>query len=352
MSDVLIEGRFTALSHIHMGTGERKGNFHPTDVYVTAKALRGMLGTYLYHYDRDLFEKSGIGTEESILRFFPSYLSGSLPSPSNLKWCKACGGLIEKENGNCERVIETKNGTHICGNEGKRNSGIFLTKSLKDKVFQKPSVGKTIQAKVPIVRDTGTSPDKDYPLKPYNIEVFGKGRTFDFMMKCPQELADTMIEYLKEAGLLMGVGGFRSRGMGTILFETLNTMTVEEKRKEMMKELDGDELLMIVTSPVIVKDSGGYTVGFNTDILRKAGLQVRSVRANMSRYVKGYARGWDYSGGDYRLNETVPATAPGTSYFLSADNESAVDAELNGIGEQREIYGHVRFFGGVRIESQ
>jgi len=342
MSEVIIEGRFTALSPIHMGTGERKGNFHPTEIHVTAKALRGMLGTYMYHYDRELFEKSGIGTEKSILRFFPSYPSGSLPSPSNLRWCKACGRLIEKENGVCPND----------GNEGKRNPGIFLSKSLEDKVFQKPSIGKTIQAKVPIVRDTGTAPEKEYALKPYNIEVFGKGKTFDFTMKCPAEIAEMTIGYLKEAGLLMGVGGFRSRGMGTILFEDLKTKPVEEKRKEIMKGLDGDELLMIVTSPVIVKDSGGYTVGFNADILRKAGLQVRSVKANMSRYVKGYARGWDYSGSDYRLNETIPATGPRSSYFLSVDNESAVDAELNGIGEEREIYGHVRFFGGVRIESQ
>jgi hypothetical protein len=198
MKEAILEGTFLALSPLHIGTGERKGNFHPTEIYVTAKALRGMLGTFLYHYDKELFEESRIGKEDSTLRFFPSYPSGSLPVPSNLRWCKRCGKLLEKEGELCPDD----------GNEGKRRSGLFFTNSLKEKKFKEVEIGRTIQAKVPIVRQTGASPDKEYKLKPYNIQVFGKGTEFDFMLKCPEEMAE------KIKGLPITIAGIAMHGNG------------------------------------------------------------------------------------------------------------------------------------------
>ena len=342
MNEVILEGSFVALSDLHIGTGKKKGNFHPTETHVTAKALRGMLGTYLYHYDRELFKESKIGKYDSAFRFFPSYPSGSIPVPSNLKWCKKCGRLLEKDGGACPED----------GNEGTRKSGLFKMESLKNKMFESAEdLGKTIHAKVPITRSTGTSPKKEDKLKPYNIEVFGKGVAFDFMMKCPEKMADKISEYLTEAGLIMGVGGFRSRGMGTIFFKEIRVKSLEDKKKELMKDMD-EELLLLVTSPVIIKNENGYIIGFDKHSLQTAGLPVIAVKQKFSRYIKGYARGWNYASDVYKLEEMVPATAPGSAYFVRINPEDVVNGELNGIGENREIYGHIKFFGGVRIESE
>lgn len=332
----IIKAKITALSPLHIGTGRTEGTFHPCLDYIPARVLRGMLGNYLFNHENNhenegLFKYLKINRDEETNIFFkPALPENKVAMPKLLKWCKKCGKLLIS--GECGECLQ----------EGKSRSGFVSLKELiEDKQIKKEEENKSIITKCPIIRKTHTSPkpkEEEKTLSPYHIEAINKGARFDFW--CVVKGNFNLQEHLVNAGLFYGAGGFISRGYGTILFEEFEEKTEEDYKKNLEKKFGlENKALMVLNSPAIFKgENDKYRIGFD----EKWG----NGRAAISETL---ARGWEVNcdkkdkEGISHIPELIPATAEGSCIEVDMDVEEQLNKMVEGIGEQKHIYGDVYF---------
>jgi hypothetical protein len=332
---MILRGVLSAISPLHIGT-MGAGNYHPTLKYVPARTLRGMLGNYLFHTDKKLFNELQITEDDSNkLIFKPALPKDSLASPLILSWCKRCGRLIKEDE--CTE----------CLHEGKGRGGFMQNASYEDQRFKSSTMKLRIDTKCPITRRGHTSPSDRYELAPYNIGALNAGTEFDFRCIVADEYVAKVKEALKEAGILYGLGGFRSKGYGLVEFEFKKEEPETEYIEQRTSELTDSALLMVLNSEAIFEDSGGYVIGFKPEILNK---DLGTVTIQKQKFSESKARGWMINRGvrkgnknGYGLDRIVPATGLGSSALLEMEARKASEAELNGIGREKSIYGDVYF---------
>lgn len=335
---MILRGVLSAISPLHIGT-MGAGNYHPTLKYIPARTLRGMLGNYLFHTNQKLFKDLRITENNSSkLVFKPALPKDSLASPLILSWCKRCGKLIEEEKEECT----------YCLHEGKGRGGFMQNASYDEKKFKPPTMKLRIDTKCPITRRGHTSPSDRYELAPYNIGALNAGTEFDFRCIVADEYVAIVEEALKEAGILCGLGGFRSKGYGLVEFEFDKEEPEAEYIEQRTSELTDSALLMVLNSEAIFEDSGGYVIGFKPEILNK---DLGTVKIQKQKFSESKARGWMINRGvrkgnknGYGLDRIVPATGLGSSALVEVDAaRKAAAAEVYGIGSEKSIYGDVYF---------
>ena len=334
---MILRGVLSAISPLHIGT-MGAGNYHPTLKYVPARTLRGMLGNFLFHANQELFNELRITEDDSNkILFKPALPKDSVASPLILSWCKRCGGLIKEGEEECTE----------CLHEGKGRGGFMQNASYEDQRFKPPTMKLRIDTKCPITRRGHTSPSDRYELAPYNIGALNAGMEFDFRCIVADEYVTSVKETLKEAGILCGLGGFRSKGYGLVEFEFDKEELETEYIEQRTSELDDSVLLIVLNSEAIFEDSGGYVIGFESEILNK---DLGTVTIQKQKFSEGRARGWMINRGvrkgnkkGYGLDKIVPATGLGSSTLVEMGARRAAEAELNGIGGWKSIYGDVYF---------
>jgi CRISPR/Cas system CSM-associated protein Csm3 (group 7 of RAMP superfamily) len=172
---IQLDGVITAVSPLRIGSGQSKGTFIQTLDHIPGRTLRGMLGYYLFKNDKQLFDSTGIDEEKDISKmgiFFKNAYpvendEVTVASPLNLRWCKRCCALFERDEREC-----------------------------KSSVNNKPCL---IETKCPITRDKHASMPQDSELKPYHIQSIDSGARFGFRMLVRDEFADKIIEALRNA---------------------------------------------------------------------------------------------------------------------------------------------------------
>ncbi|MCK4613193.1 MAG: hypothetical protein KAU14_00190, partial [Thermoplasmata archaeon] len=305
MSFSVISGKIRALSPLHLGSGLQTGNFYPTLSYIPGRAIRGMLGNYLFHEDRGLFEELRIkeAPPETGIYFRPALPEGTVAVPGHLKWCKRCGRRLR----DMEPCPED-------GHEGKKSGGFILIEGLKIGRLSPPELKRTISTKCPIMRKGHASPGSDEPLSPYNIEAIVQGSVFDFRCLVEEGLESEVMKALEKAGLFFGIGGFRSKGYGLVKFEGLRK--IEDPMEAVKGRTMGDWL--VLNSPGVFRNGEGkYLVGLKSDAgvveryakesLRLAGVS-GELRLTGEQFVsQDYARGWSIEGKSH-LDSIIPAT--------------------------------------------
>jgi hypothetical protein len=342
---ILLTAKIINISPLHIGSGETVGTFYPTLDYIPARILRGMVGNYLYHHDKEIFNTLKIDNDlEPKIFFKPALPEGTISSPLILRWCKKCRKLLRGDAEDCS-----------CFHEGKKKSGLIKKESIENEKWEAPNIKKTTSTKCPIIRTTHTSPGKDYSLSPFNIEAIIRKKSFDFKCLVESDYVETLMEILRNAGLFYGVGGFRSKGYGTIAFESFHEESVEDYIERRAKELNSESLLMTLNSPAIFKNKEQYQLGFTAEVLEKYFVS-SLMRLNRkftdvkllgkSSFQQTYARGWTLKG-NYRLTELIPAMDRGSAVELQLEGNEAAAIEVTSIGELPHIYGDVYFIGGI-----
>ncbi len=333
----IITAKITALSPLHPGTGRTEGTFHPCYDYIPARVLRGCIGNYLFNHERKLFNELRINkcAGETNIFFKSAFPENKVAMPRILKWCKGCNKLFLENDKEC--------GNERCLQEGSSRSGFITLEELQNKqinIEDKDTNKKSIITKCPIIRETHTSPPEKGGLSPYSIEAINKGARFDFwcVVKGDFDLQD----HLENAGLFYGVGGFTSRGYGTVLFES-NEYTKEEYKKELIEKFNKEECnetLMVLNSPAIFEgDDENYIVGFDKN---KWGNGKSAISETL-------ARGWEVNCDKKdkesisHITKLIPSTAQGSCIEVDKTIEEQVNMMIEGIGKDRHIYGDVYF---------
>jgi len=337
----IIEGTATSLTPIHIGSGKSIGNFYPTLDYIPARAIRGMLGNYLYHENRDLYYELKIEEDDDPILFFHSArLMNTVAIPSGWHWCKLCNRRLLKD----EVCPDDKN-------EGKIRKGWMKKDTLKNGKLQYYDVKRTISTKCPVVRPFHTSPGEGWGLSPYNIEVItGNPRFSVRIVVLDDSIAEDIWNYLKTAGIFYGIGGFRSKGYGVMLFEDSPSIMTAEDYFNIRKNELGDKNIMVLNSPMITIRDGNYYVGFLEEkiieYLEKT-LKIVGMNGEFEIIGNGFfaeedIRGWTAVGG-YHLDSIIPATSIGSMLEIKCSPESAAAAEILGIGEKMNVHGDIFF---------
>lgn len=341
---MIIRGLIRAISPLHIGT-VGVGNYHPTLKYIPARTQRGMLGNYLFNADKELFEDLRLSEDDGKILFKPALPKDSVASPSILKWCKCCGKLFGEEQTECSECLQ----------ESKEKGGFMLKESYDVRKFIAPDVKTRIDTKCPITRVGHTSPSERYKLAPYNIGAIEAGTEFDFRCVVKDEHVEEVKNALKDSGILYGVGGFRSKGYGFVVFEFKDEENEEGYVERRSSELEGSTLLMVLNSEAVFEGSSRYVIGFKDAILEG---DLGNVKIGKQKFSESKARGWMIERGrrwgtkqGYGLDRIVPATGIGSSALVEVEARKAAEAEVKGIGRWKSIYGDVYFRRWADVRS-
>ena len=360
-----LRGLMTALTPLHLGTGKKRGTFFRTLDYVPGRTLRGMLGYHLYTNDRGLFDRLAISEDSDMSKtniFFkdahPVYNNEfTVASPVALRWCKGCKSLMGY------KVTECSNPE--CLQEGKKVFGSITENSFRTGKLEIGSVKKQIETKCPITRKGHTSPGSDFDLSPYHIESIASKARFGFRVVVGDEFVDDVKMALGESGVFSGLGGFRSRGYGSVAFTDLKETPVSELIEHRSSEIaEIKETLLVTNSPLILRKGNSSFIGFGataeedlfSEAVKKTLVQ-RSFSGSVAvkftdgnpkqRISEGIARGWSLKDGN-SASEVIPCTGPGSCAEIVSDDSSTLAAlEVYGVGEMTNSgYGDVYFTGG------
>lgn len=360
-----LRGLMTALTPLHLGTGKKRGTFSRTLDYVPGRTLRGMLGYYLYTNDQDLFNKLSISEDVDMSKtniFFKDAYPAhgnkfTVASPLALRWCKGCKSLMGY------KVEECSNPE--CLQEGKKVSGFITEDSFRIGKLEEGKLEKQIETKCPITRKGHTSPGSDFELSPYHIESISSKTNFGFRVVVEDEFVDDVKTILKESGVFSGLGGFRSRGYGTVAFTNLKETPVSEfieQRASVLAEIK--EPLLVTNSPLILRNDNVSFIGFGATAVNdffsesvqktltqrgfSGSIAIRYTNGKpKQRISEGTARGWSLKNGN-SASEVIPCIGSGSCAEIGYDKPEALAAiEVYGIGEMTNSgYGDVYFTGG------
>lgn len=360
-----LKGVMTALTPLHLGTGKKRGTFFKTLDYVPGRTLRGMLGYHLYTNDRELFDRLAISEDSDMSKtniFFKDAHSVyedkfTVASPIALRWCKGCSELMGYKVNECSNPG--------CLQEGKKIFGFITKDSFLTGKLEKGSVKKQIETKCPITRKGHTSPGSDFELSPYHIESIASKSRFGFRIVVEDEFVDDVKMALRESGVFSGLGGFRSRGYGSVAFTSLKETPVSELIEKRASEIaENKETLLVTNSPLILRKGNSSIIGFgattegdlfleavnNTFMQRgfSGSVAVKYAEGNpKQRISEGIAGGWSLKYGNSE-SEVIPCTGSGSCAEVVYDRPEALAAlEVYGIGEMTNSgYGDVYFTGG------
>jgi Uncharacterized protein predicted to be involved in DNA repair (RAMP superfamily) len=360
-----LRGVMTAITPLHLGTGKKTGTFFKTLDYVPGRTLRGMLGYYLYTNNKELFDKLAV-SEDSDMSKTNIFLKNAHPlcydkftvaSPVAFHWCKGCKSLMGY------KVKECSNSE--CLQEGKKISGFITEDSFRIGRLEEVNLEKQIETKCPITRKGHTSPGADFELSPYHIESIASKAKFGFKAVVKDEFVDDVKMSLKDSGIFSGLGGFRSRGYGTIAFTGIKETPVTELIEKRVSEIEEiKETLLVTNSPLILRKGNFSFIGFGavaeenlfSESIKKTLAQrgfsgsvaIRYTDGNpKQRISEGTARGWSLKDGN-KASEVIPCTGAGSCAEIIYDRPEALAAlEVYGIGEMTNSgYGDVYFTGG------
>lgn len=358
-----------------MGTGKKSGTFSETRGYLPGRTIRGMIGYYLYSNERELFDKLRISEDTDMSNtgvFFkdalPVYMDKktstekpTVASPVSLKWCKKCDALMEYGTKECNNNVSGKK----CLHEGKKVAGFITKDSIVTGKLEKSDVKKHIETKCPITRGGHTSPGSDFELSPYHVESISPKTKFSFRCIVEDEFADDLKKVLDEAGIFSGLGGYRSRGYGTVAFSEISESQVSDVIKKRASEISNiSNLMMVTNSPMILMNEASSIIGFGTEFgnrfdecaTKTLAFSGYEGKLHFDLYnndqVKqllneGIARGWSIKNGN-KVSEVKPCIGHGSCAEITSNNYSALAAlEVYGIGEMTNSgYGDVYFTGG------
>jgi len=382
---VQIEGTITTVSPVHIGSGKMKGTFHPTLDHIPGRTLRGMLGYYLYKNcdslksplpGKSLFEATGINEQSDLnkihILFRNAYFEKdstrfgqTVCAPLCLQWCKRCDHLVDKNVGICKNTVNNIS----CGHEGKKRGGFISWKSFETGNFLSKTASTTIITKCPIIRKTHTGPGKDDRITPYHIEGLSENQKFGFRMLVGEQFVDSIKESLINAPVFSGIGGFRSRGYGTVRFDIpgeprrvedlIGTRT--EKIKAQFKGDNSGVFTLVANAPMILRKAmadgkPGSSVGFDEVFLQRANecltfiRQLTGISSGKVSYAgdtpavslgRGFARGWSLEKNN-TVDEIIPCISAGSTVEVKADPEAIAVLEMFGIGDMTHCgYGQV-----------
>ncbi|MEA1985254.1 MAG: RAMP superfamily CRISPR-associated protein [Euryarchaeota archaeon] len=359
-----LTGTLTAVSPLHIGMGKKSGTFAKTLEYIPGRTIRGMIGYYLYTNKRELFNKLRI-SEDMDMSNTGVYFKDALPrsgdqdtvaSPVSLRWCKKCAHLMEHKATECHNVVDDEK----CLHEGKKVAGFIILGSVNSGELKIAQVNTQISTKCPITRDGHTSPGSDNESSPYHIEGIVPGTKFRFKCLVEDEYVDDLKETLTEAGVFAGLGGYRSRGYGTVAFTNITETPVSEVIRKRSSEISGIRNVMMVTnSPMILRNDDMSVIGFGDRFEEYAAKT--SVSGNSSgtciieqgeedqvkqRLTEGIARGWSIKDGN-KVSEIIPCIGHGSCVMVRGNPEVLAILEMYGVGEMTNSgYGDVYFMGG------
>jgi len=374
-----LTGVMMTISPLHIGTGKKRGTFSETREYVPGRAIRGMVGYYLHSNNQELFKKLRIDEDSDMSKtgvFFkdalPRYVNEidttiikpTVSSPVSLRWCKKCQRRMEYKSTECNN---TKNGKK-CLHEGKKMTGFITEDSMTTGKLEKASVNKTIITKCPITRGGHTSPGLDYELSPYHIQSIPQKTKFGFKCIVEDEFVNDLKNTLNDAGVFGGLGGYRSRGYGTVAFAEMKVSPVDDVIEKRANELSQiSNLMMVANSPMIIRDDNkSPVIGFNSHFCDSASktfalsrhdglLQLKhdedvikpDDKVINQRITKGIAAGWSIKHNN-RVPEIISCIGHGSCVEIDSDNFRALAAlEVFGVGEMTNSgYGDVYFMEG------
>ncbi|MEM3455285.1 MAG: RAMP superfamily CRISPR-associated protein [archaeon] len=339
MSDMIISGKITALEPLHIGTGVHIGTYQPTLDYIPARAIRGMLGNYLFSHNPQLYKELEFKNGHEKIYFRDGVPEGMVHAPSLLRVCKGCGKILGIKN-ECE-----------CGHESKELSGWIKKNFTIGEKVESAEVKKQINTKCPIAKEWHTTYPKGEGKTPYNVAAIGRGTKFDFRIVVEDKYVQPVKEALQEAGIFYGIGGMRSRGYGAVLFEFLKEETAEEYMELRIKTTD-ENCLLVVNSPVILRDNVGNCVieigNSFEDAAQISGQrhcfkEERIVlRTEYAKLRETLVRGWSIENGN-KLNELYYGIAPGSCVVCKISPLLLACLEVYGMGEFTNVYGDVYF---------
>ena len=366
-----LTGVMMPVSSMHIGTGKKRGTFSETLEYIPGRTIRGMVGYYLHSNNLKLFNKLRIDEDRDMSKtgvFFkdalpmyedkknPSIIKPTVASPISLRWCKKCKSLIEYKSTECSNNVNGK----MCLHEGKKVAGFITRDSMITGKLEKASVDKRIDTKCPITRGGHTSPGSDFDLSPYHIESISPKTKFGFRCIVEDDFANDLKQALNEAGVFAGLGGYRSRGYGTVAFTEINESPIDAVIDKRVSELSKvSNLMMVTNSPMVIINDKSSIIGFESKFdeyvaktLAFSGydgaLRFKQDK-NMikQRITKGIAGGWSIKYGN-KVSEIIPCIGHGSCVEITVDNHKALAAlELFGVGEMTNRgYGDVYFTGG------
>lgn len=367
-----LTGVMITVSSLHIGTGKKRGTFSETREYVPGRAIRGMVGYHLHSNNCELFKKLKIDEDSDMGKtsvFFkdalPRYvnendtsiLKPTVSSPISLRWCKKCKSQMEYKSAECSNTVNGKK----CLHEGKKMTGFIAGDSITTGKLEKASVKKTIITKCPITRGGHTSPGLDYELSPYHIESISPKTKFGFRCIVEDKFVDDVKETLNEAGVFGGLGGYRSRGYGTVAFTEMKESPVDDVINKRANELSQiSNLMMVTNSPMIIRDDeNSPVIGFDSHFCDYASktfalsghdgvLQLKRDEKVIKQLItKGIAAGWSIKCGN-KVPEIIFCIGHGSCVEIDADNFKALAAlEVFGVGEMTNSgYGDVYFTEG------
>jgi len=368
-----LTGIMTSISSLHVGTGKKSGTFSKTLEYVPGRTIRGMVGYHLYTNNKDLFDKLRI-SEDCDMSKTGVFIKDALPlhedkitvaSPASLRWCKKCDSLMGYKKTECSNVADDKKCPHKgkkCLHEGKKIAGFITKDSISTGKLEKANVVTHIETKCPITRGDHASPGKDFDLSPYHIESIDAGTKFQFRCIVEDKFEDSLKEALCEAGVFAGVGGYRSRGYGTVSFSDFKVKNLDDvidRRTDAISKISNP--MMVVNSPLILQDGDDSVIGFGSEFIdytkRTFGLcgldasfrfrDGKDKNPIKQRISEGIARGWSIKN-DNKVSEIIPCIGAGSCVEVVADNPKALATlEAYGVGEMTNSgYGDVYFIGG------
>ena len=347
---IILYGKITALEPLHIGYGKRIGNYYPTLSYIPAQTLRGMLGNYLYFNDKAAFKSLKIDDDcNPLLYFKPAVPTGCVATPLCVKWCKNCNKMFNLNEIKSKECSE-------CYHEGTKKSGWMKREGLEEKKWLGAEYGQktTISTKCPIVPERDTTYAGDEPKAPFNVGAIRKGAVFDFRLVLPSEHVDKIKTALVEAGIFYGVGGFRSKGYGTVLFENFKEEDVEEYIKKRSNEIKSTTAMVLNSPAIFFKDDIQTKIIQKTEIGFDYWAKKHSIQIREQFIDETLARSWKIKPVDrygkrrgYHLDEIYPALKEGSTVIIEIDPKLAGTLEVYGIGDFNHIHGDVYFTNEV-----
>lgn len=361
---IQLEGIITTMSSLHIGKGKPKGTFVQTLDYIPGRTIRGMLGYYLYKNDMQLFKDIGIDEEDDISKMgiffknaYPIYDNDmTIASPLLFKWCKKCHTLFGMNDKECKKIKDDRQ----CLHEGKKHSGLISIESIKNKELKiVKSYSKQIETKCPITRAGHAGmggADQGYELSPYYIESIPIGARFRLRIIVKNEFADKILTPLKNAGIFYGLGGFRSKGFGTIKFDITEKQDLDTKIKRRIEEISMmKSKLLIVNSHMILKKGEESIIGFDdtfkeysTNTLKSLGIEGNvDIDPSYEKVSSSITGGWSIKNRN-SIAELIRCIEPGSCIKVSGDDNALAILETYGIGNMINCgYGDVYIIGDI-----